>query len=113
MTSGRKANSRSLIGGGVLFDVLDFAVEELVESAEVEHACGLPEEEGGLDGVDLVEHGVVVHGELLEHEHQEVVGQAGLAETVVVDDGVLLPDVVPVLCWHYLSSSSNMRIQRR
>jgi hypothetical protein len=75
--------------------VLDLAFEELVEASELEHAGGLAEEVGGLYRVDPVEHGVEVDGELLEDGAEEVVGDIGLAEGVVVDDGVLPAETGP------------------
>ena len=79
----------------LLFDVFELAFEEFVEAAEVEEPCSLAEEVGGFDSVDLIEHGVVVDGELLEDGDEEVVGVAGVAEGVVVDDAVAFADVEP------------------
>jgi hypothetical protein len=77
----------------VLLNVLQLPLEEFVESAEVEQPCRLPEEVGGLDRVDLIEHGVVVEGKFLEDANQEVVRVAGLAEGVMIDDAVFLANV--------------------
>lgn len=75
--------------------MFDFAFEELVEASKLEHAGTLPEEVGGLDGDDPVEHGVVVERYFFVDEAEEVVGDVGLAERVVVDDGVLPAEAVP------------------
>ena len=71
------------------------ALEQLVEASELEQAGALPEEVGSLDGVDPIKHGVVVDGYFFVDEAEEVVRDVGLAERVIVDDGVLLAEVVP------------------
>lgn len=89
------------------------AFKELVESAELEHAGGLLDEVGDIDGDDAVEHGVVVDGEFFVDIEEEVVGEVGVAECMVVDHRVLLPQTAPASIGGYLSSSSSSRIQRR
>ena len=89
ITSGRKANSLSLLMFQVLFDVLKLAIEQLLQSAKVEHSRRLPYKESGFYSVYFVEHGVVVDGQFLESESKEFIGHTGITQRVVVDDGVL------------------------
>lgn len=72
-----------------------FAFEEFIKASELEQTGTLPEEVGSLDGVDPIEHGVVVDGYFFVDEAEEVVRDIGLAERVIVDDGVLPTEVVP------------------
>lgn len=56
------------------------AFEEFVESAELEETGALPEEIGGLNSVDLVEHGVVIDGYFFVDEAEEIIRDIGLAK---------------------------------
>lgn len=59
--------------------MLYLAFEELVKPAELEQTGTLPEEVGGLNGVDPIKHGVVVDWYFFVDEAEEVVRDIGLA----------------------------------
>lgn len=48
------------------FDIFNFSLKEFIQSAEIEEASGLPKEEGCLNCVYTIEHGVIVDGQLFE-----------------------------------------------
>ena len=72
-----------------------FPFKELIKSSKLEETGTLPEEVGGLNGDNPIEHGVVIDGYFFVDEAEEVVRYVGLAKRVIVDDGVLPAKIVP------------------
>ena len=94
----------------VLFDVLKLAIEQLLQSAKVEHSRRLPYKEAGFYSVYFVEHGVVVDGQFLERESKEVIGHTGVTQRVVVDDGVLFAQIISE---HFIQQAYPQQIELR
>jgi hypothetical protein len=70
----------------ILLNMFDLALKQLVEPSKLEHTCRFFHKVGGVDGIDLIEHGVVVDGKLFINIEEEIVGNVRFTDCMVVDD---------------------------
>lgn len=87
----------SIINILLLLNALYFALKKLVKPAKVKQSCGFSQEEGGLDCVYFIEHGVIVDWQFFEDANKEVIGIVGVAECMIIDYGIFFANVEPVL----------------